>query len=470
MIWNIEVNSQYQRLPLQLRAVARAAFSAIPFPWNMGWDFARLHNRFWRSQYWSAEQLRHLQERELRRLVRHVAKSVPAYQQMFQTCGAHAEDIRTLDDLKKLPIISKDDVRANPSLFISQAIPSTDLISRTTGGTTGIPLKVFTVRATWAAERAMMYRGWRWAGFRPGDRLLACTVGFDTAADEIAPYNIYRHRMAISPFHISDASLKEYSSLIQKFDPHHFRTYPSIALAMGRYFFDRGIRFPNLKTLWTQSETLLTEQRKQLKKFWGIPVRDYYGLHEKVAAMSDCEFGRMHVHSEFGIIEFEPVPNSSFSRIIATGFWNPAMPLLRYDTHDLAIVETTPCPCGRKLPSIAGLQGRVEDALMSLDGRIVPFLHIPMCDVSNVQQYQFVQSSRDSILARLIPDPGFTSKDEDGLREILRTFLGQGVKITVEKVRRLEQTLSGKTPFVISHVVRQKLRGERTTRAGLTAH
>ena len=112
-----------------------------------------------------------------------------------------------------------------------------------------------------------------------------------------------------------------------------------------------------------QSETMSKERRKKIEELFGARICDFYALQEKCACISECEHGRMHINAEYGVVELIPIPNSPYCEIVATGFLNPAMPLIRYNTHDLAIAGKGTCPCGRALPVVESIQGRFEDSL-----------------------------------------------------------------------------------------------------------
>jgi len=126
--------------------------------------------------------------------------------------------------------------------------------------------------------------------------------------------------------------------------------YPSAIFLMTNYFKSRDLNPPKVTSIITSSETLLPEHRTEIENFWGCKVYDWYGLGERVAAIGECEDGGFHINLEYGIVEFKDVSGSNQKEIIATSFWNFAMPLIRYSTRDLITPSTnSKCSCGRSL-------------------------------------------------------------------------------------------------------------------------
>ncbi|MFH1261859.1 MAG: hypothetical protein V1495_00195 [Pseudomonadota bacterium] len=444
------------RLPTPVRAPFRLAFSMVPFPWNLGLEFARLHRRFWRSQHWSADRLGELQLEELRRIVRVAARSVPAYREKFAQAGLDPDRIRSFDDFRRLPVTTKGEIRQEPERFRSSAVPGAALLQHRTSGSTGSPMVVYSTREAWLAERAMMYRGWRWAGFRSGDRIATCVGEAVEGSDE--PTRLYRNRLDLSSGRLDPDGFALFTEALRSFDPQFVRTYPSIARVLGLELRTRGIRLPSLKGIWTQSETLTPAMRSDLETIWKAPVRDYYGLQEKCAAMSECEQGTMHVHAEFGLVELLPGPHPGLSKIVATGFWNRAMPFLRYETGDLAIPRTDPCRCGRALPVIGMIQGRMEDLLITPSGKVIADLDQVIFQVDGIRESQVIQERPDSIRVLVAPSPGFSEAEEATLRNVLQLRVGNDVRITIERVTAVPRTSSGKIRFLVSRLTERAFR------------
>jgi phenylacetate-CoA ligase len=450
----VSLGQAYRALPAPARRVASAAYGLVPFPWNAGWAFGRLHQRFWRSQHATAEQLAALQLGELRRVAQHAYDTVPAYRERFVAAGLQPADLRTLADWRAFPITTKAELQDDPESFVSEAVPANERVRRTTSGSTGTPLVIYTTPATQLAERAIMYRGWRWSGYASGDRIVTC-VGELTGprlGSDHAPYGRHRTDLELSPHHLSEAACRAYLKLMGEFEPAFFRTYPSIAQLLGKLMRDEKLPVPKVKAIWTQSEVLRRAERRLLEEQWQTRVYDYYGMQEKCVAMSECEYGRLHVHSEFGLVELIPSDNPPFSHIVATGFYNAAMPLLRYDTRDLAVPASEPCACGRALPAIQRIVGRLEDFLLASDGSQVMEVDAAIGDLTAIRECQIIQETLTRTHVMVVPGPCYDDRTEGELRRRLLAALGDGVELSIERRASIPRTATGKQRFIVSKV------------------
>jgi len=444
----------HSALPAPMKQVTGRIYGLIPFPWNQGWPFASLYRRLDRTQWLSAGELRSLQERELRRVVEHAAHTVPAYRRRFRELGIDYRDIRHIEDLAALPLTAKGDIQDDPEGFVSEAAPPARRLTHTTSGSTGTPLTIVSVEATHTAESVVMFRGFSWSGYRSFDRIAVCVgkVTGEILGPSHAPYARYRERFEFSPHHLDTRGCDAYLDQLVEFQPRFLRTYPSIAELLGQRMLERGIRLRSLDGVWTQSEVLSDTDRKFIEETWDAPIFDFYGMQEKCIAMSECEHRRLHLHSEFGALELVPDEATGMSQIVATGFHNPAMPLLRYQTRDLAVADDRPCPCGRGLPTVARIVGRVEDSLYASDGRLVMEMDGVIAGLGHIRECQIVQEELAKIRVRVVPTPDFGDRDEVELAGRIRRELGQDVAVEVERLTTLPRTKTGKQRFIVSMI------------------
>jgi len=448
----------YAALPPPVRRLARAAFAQTPFPWNRGLTFARHYRHFSRSESLSRDELDALQSAELRRIVRHAATTVPAYRERFDKAGASWQDIRNRDDLAGLPLLDKRDLQDAPAAFVSSAVPPNQIVWRTTSGSTGTPLRVGVTRSTLAAEHALMVLGWQWGGYRPGDRVAVC-VGKLTGqlqGPSFAPYTRTRTFLEVSPHHLDQRGCDAYLDMLQSFRPRFLRTYPSILLLLGNRLRERGMRIDGLAGLWTQSEQFDASQRDKIESAWGARIYDLFGMQEKCIYMSECEFGNLHVRSDFGVVELVPSNDSNLAQVVATGFFNPAMPLVRYRTRDLAEPAESPCPCGRPFPTVKRIVGRVEDSLYATDGREIFEIDSAIADFPRIRSCQIVQEELGRVRVLLVPTHDFGDADAGALCTSLRDALGDDMRIDIERLEAIPRTATGKQRFIVSRLDAQR--------------
>jgi phenylacetate-CoA ligase len=213
----------------------------------------------------------------------------------------------------------------------------------------------------------------------------------------------------------------------------------------------------------TNAEPLYDFQRAVIEQAFRCPVRETYGMAEIVASATECEHARLHLWPEAGIVEIfdgnSPLPVGESGELTCTGLINMDMPLIRYrvgDTGALASPET-PCPCGRHLPVLAGVEGRVDDLIITPDGRRIGRLdpvfktHLP------VREAQIIQESLDVIRIRYVPAPDYTPAAGQSMADRLQARVGN-VKVILEACSDIPREANGKFRAVISHLSQEQKR------------
>ena len=185
---------------------------------------------------------------------------------------------------------------------------------------------------------------------------------------------------------------------------------------------------------------------------------DHYGAAEMAAFVTQCAAGTYHVNPEFGIVEVlregRPARPGESGEIVATGFVNPVMPLIRYATGDLAEPACGPCVCGRAFPSLARIEGRIDDVLVTPEGRWIGRLDPIFKGVSSLHETRIVQDRADHVRVEVVPLAAFTDAERNALVSALRHRLGPSMQVDVVQVDRIPRTAGGKFPAVVNLVGR----------------
>lgn len=222
-----------------------------------------------------------------------------------------------------------------------------------------------------------------------------------------------------------------------------------------------GVEMYSPKAILTSSEKLTDDMRSMLEKVYRCEVFDAYSGVEACCQASECEYHNMHISPDMGIIEFldeddQPVPPGIPGRMIATGFLNFAQPLIRYDTGDIGIYTEDECPCGRQMPLIKELVGRLEDTVVGKDGRETVRFHGIFIGLDHVSEGQIIQEELDRFRIRLVVLPDFGKSDKEIIYDRFQQRLGN-IKLDYEFVDKIERTKAGKFRAVISHVKRNSV-------------
>lgn len=413
-----------------------------------------------RSQWKPYEELRELQNQKLRVIVKHAYENVPFYREKFDKDGIHPKDIKTVEDLPKLSITTKQEIRDNfPGRTLARGIDIKKCWLPHTSGSTGIPLKVAYDEAAEDFEKAVALRA-----------NLACGQGlFDKWVVITTPLDITERRrrwfQRFGLFSTVDISmfldLDEQISIIEQINPKVIDGYSSALYVLAKEIRKRGIDI-HPKIVFGTGEVLTKEMRQAINSAFGVEVYDQFGCVELARTAWECPAHTgCHIDVEAVVMEFirngKKVEPGETGEIIYTSLYNYAMPLIRYAVGDVGIPSDEKCPCGRGLPLMKAIQGRSNSLIQTPSGRIFPELTFwsimgTFVERDRIGQFKVIQEKIDRIRVQILPEEGFTSKTADDLRENIKAVLGEDMTVDIETVENMPYDKSGKLRSVISKV------------------
>jgi phenylacetate-CoA ligase len=424
------------------------------------------------SQGYTAGQFRDMQDLKLRTLVRHAYDTVPYYRRLFDVHGLRPSDIRSVDDLKKIPVLTKDMLRANARELVSSAFPRRALFSGWTTGSTGTPINALRTRSAIAFEHAMIWRQRRWAGIELNARKAAVwgTIWNNVIIPSTLPkrppywrYNAADRQLLFSYYHMSDETLPEYFEKLEQFGPAFIEGFPSTIHVLANFLRRRGRYFP-VRAIFTSSEPLYSLHRREIEERFRTRVFDLYGQAERVAAATECEYhSGLHVNPEYGILELvrdgENADPGESGELIGTGLNNFGMPLIRYQTGDIGRLAARPCSCGRVMPLLEAVQGRLVDCIQTPDGRRIPGDGImgAFHGIGNIRRSQIIQEDLETLVVRIERDSPDLPVDTRALHRNLETCVGRQMRIVFDVVRTIDVHRGSKFRWVISHVTHEDI-------------
>jgi phenylacetate-coenzyme A ligase PaaK-like adenylate-forming protein len=419
-----------------------------------------------KSERFTLADLQAYQDERLRTVVAHAYETVPFYRRRFDERGLKPADILTREDLPKLPLLTRDDIRSHFDDLRSRTVSPRALRTGHTSGTTGTPLTVgYDAETIWMTY-AVFDRHYRWAGCRldrDGDRVAVARGNVIVPPDRREPpfwrFNRRQNQMILSSFHLSKANLPAYFDALEEFQPTVLDGYPSTLYVLAKFLQNQGRTFP-LKAAVTSSETLYDFQRETIERSFVCRVFDYYALAERVVFSGECDrHAGHHLAMEYGLAETvdgegRPTSQGSIGKLVGTSLHNLAMPLIRYVTNDMTALRPTACPCGRNLELMDDVTTKAEDVLTLKDGRLISpsVLTHPFKPLVSIEGSQIVQTAPDAVTVRLVPGRDYTSALTAHLIHELQARLGDDVQVKVELVDHLEPGVNGKFKWVISHV------------------
>jgi phenylacetate-CoA ligase len=392
----------------------------------------------------STEEYRNFQLQRFRYIAK-VAQASPYYQEVYRQVGFDPENIRSMDDLKRLPHLTKDDLRKHGSRMI---VPNnhTARIRRYSSGTTGEPVNfVQPKRMAFDQGYAMLYQFYGWYGFAPLRRR-ATMAGRYMGQNPlgIVARNLLENQLLLGVHALSEKSVARYVQALNKFKPELFQAHPSALLMLKQYCETAGQMPPKLPLVTFTGESLSEHERSQLCEWLqGAVMFGTYGSGENVLAACECrQLNGYHIHPAIGICELEEIDGNR--EIIGTSLLNDVMPMIRYRMGDLADqISTERCACGLSWPRIQGIQGRIDDLLVSENGALIaPVVlrtGIAALGVLSVP-YSIIQHVDQSIFTLLLyadPTEIHKTKISEVLSHLRRT-LGETSEIAVKFVPRRE--------------------------------
>lgn len=394
-------------------------------------------------QWKSVEEIEYIRTQKLKNIVEAAINFVPFYRKL--DLKIDFENF-TLNELKKMPIVSKQLMRENFKDFCS--IKFKGKLSHTSGST-GIPFEFIVPFESDSIEKITSNRAWTMAkdyAYKAGDAVIVLRTYSPKAGEPL--YKISGDYWYLSPFHINESNLALYLSIIKKSKAKIIRGYASSIYIFTLLLKQKNIKIPQIKTIITSSETLLPAYRSAIEEYWGLPVLDWYGQNERTVTVQQCWAGNYHNNDDYGIVEL-----SDKNEIIATSLNNYVMPFIRYNTGDKAIPldsKVPICPCGRHLSiPFKGIEGRSDDILIKDDKTSIPSINIYtiMHQLDFIKQFQIIQSKNTDVVINVIGELDYSKKLL--LSNNIRNRLGS-VDIKINVVDEIKRDLStGKIKTII---------------------
>lgn len=331
-----------------------------------------------------------------------------------------------------------------------------------TSGTTGTPLSVFRSPKSVLMENAFLRRHWEWGGYRRGMRRATLRGEMVVPLDRTHPpfwfRNRYDNQLLISSRHLRDDCADAIIDELERFSPAMLQAYPSTAFTLAQLMMRRG-RHLSIPVVFTASEPLYPHQRELIAERFGATVMDMYGMAERVALATECEFGSMHVNPDYSYVELvdsDGKPARDVGYVVGTTFHNLAMPLVRYRLSDRTRWIPGGCRCGRPFPMIEPVTGKLEDQIFGSKGEFVSpsVLTFAFKGVQNIRKSQVAQVAPERWEIRLVPAPAFGADDQFKLVDNIHKLVDPGVNVCVVLKDEIPCTASGKFRWVVNECAR----------------
>lgn len=454
-----KLDKLYAGCPVWLQNVLVSSYGLYWHWARFGGNFEEIEESFHRRESFSQQQWQDYQEQELKQVFKICFEHVPYYRENWSSNEkAAAKDGK----LAELPLLEKNSLRSNMRSFWREDInPSPKLIFHTSG-TTGTPIATrFTLSEFRKSLAIREARSVNWAGTsfkEPRATFSGRMVEPDPDRDEhVYRYNAVERQVYFSAFHLKPSTAYRYIDALKKHNVVWMTGYAVSFYLLACFILDQGIKVPPLKAIITTSEKLTTEMRNVMEQAFGCRVFEEYSTVESALFASECEHGKLHVSPDVGIVEIlrpdgTPCEPGEVGEVVATCLFRSYQPLIRFRLGDLAAWDPEPCPCGRQMPVIKEVVGRIEDVVTGPDGRQLVRFHGIFTNQPNIIEGQIIQETLHDFVVKLVPTATFSIDDEKDVIARMHQRLGEDVHITIEKVTSIPRSASGKFVAVISKV------------------
>lgn len=389
----------------------------------------------------NAEELKQRNEKRFLEIFRKAYDKSPFYHKLYTEEGIRKEDITCLEDIKKLPVITKDMVKKHADEMLT--VPRWQVIRANTSGTTGTPLKIYESWPSIWWTQAYTYCSRKRDGFTYGQPLVSLRGHLNRNQTSLKIH--LSNTLFLSSYNINSNTVEQYYKKIVMFQPIAIEGYPSSLYSLALFLKDAELEL-NIPITFTSSETLLDYQRDLIEERLGTEIYDRYSMTERTIFLVES-------HNHGGYYE---APGFSINEYIddgeiCTSLINDAFPMIRYRSNDIMEIEEAT----DENPQIVvkRVNGRKEDYLHCKDGSRIMRLDFIFKDVKHVKMSQLVQDKEGVLSVRVVPEKDFTDDDRNRIEQNIIARIGAGnIDFRIELIteNEIQLTPRGKYKFIIN--------------------
>ena len=440
--------------------------SALLFPLHerlKGHDSLALRRRLERSQWLRPDEIAAEQLTRLRAFLVEIGERVPYYRDLFGQIGFVPQELRSLADLRALPLLTKVAIREHAERM--KADGHGPLTRYNTGGSSGQPLVFFIGKARKSHDVAAKWRATRWWSVDIGDReaVIWGSPIEHGAQDRLKTWRDRLFRSHLLPaFEMSPARLDGFVRWLQQHRPRMLFGYPSALGYIARHAEQQGTRLDQLgvRVAFVTSERLYDDQRAAIERVFGCPVANGYGGRDAGFIAHQCPAGGLHLSAEDLVVETldpagQPVPAGQPGEITVTHLATAEFPFVRYRTGDVGVLDDKICSCGRGLPLLRDLQGRTTDFVVAADGTVMHGLALIYIvrDLPGIEAFKVTQETRTLTRVELVVHSSFDTALLPLIVAGFKKRLGAAVDVQVQLVPEIAPERSGKYRYIVSHAL-----------------
>jgi phenylacetate-CoA ligase len=420
--------------------------------------YLRIAARLERQRGLSLDERRARQWAGLQAVLAHAWRETDFYRERLRAVGFAPGDLRSWDDLARLPVLTKQDVREHGELLLARSVAPRRLRRKRTSGSTGVSLHLQVDDACLQWQRGVaLYRD-RWTGWDLGEFRAAV---WGNPPPGRSRRQRLRNALLDRTFYLDTLRMDE--TMLDAFARAILRKRPTLLwghahslFLFARFWERRGYPTHRFKGIVSTAMMLFRHERDAIQRLFDSPVFDRYGCEEVSLIASECEAHEgLHVNTDSLVVEIQARDGEPEGEILVTDLRNLGMPFIRYAVGDRAVLSPRTCSCGRSYPLLERITGRVADYLYTPAGELVSGISLTenfATLIPGVEQVQIVQDRLAHLLVRVVPAPDFGPATRAAVAAKVEERFGPRMLHDLELVDRIPQEASGKYRFTICRI------------------
>jgi len=413
-----------------------------------------------KTQYSTEITLKDIQWLRLQNILKHAYNKNEYYNQLFTRAKINPSDIDSYEDIKKIPLLTKDTIRNVGIKMISKGYDINQLMICKTGGSTGTALDIYITEECSEMRNACALRHNRWTGWDIGEPIAAVWGNpvIDTTLKGKIKNALLNPCIYLDTMKMNPSTVREFAKDWERVRPTMLYGHAHSLYILAKYVRELEIYNITPKGILSTSMMLISHEREFIENVFKMKIYDRYGCEEVGLIASECEMHEgMHINIEHlyvEIISHDDIisGNGSMGEIVVTDLMNEAMPLIRYRIGDVGILSNKVCSCGRGMPLLSRVIGRTADFLIKKDGTrisVVSIIENTLTKIEGIKQMQIIQKSIDSIIIKIVKDCKYSKYTERLLAEYIEKIFDHNVNIVIDQVIDIPKEKSGKYRFSI---------------------
>ena len=424
--------------------------------------YLRHLNHLEKSQFRPLCEVRKDQWRRLKNLLEHAYQNTKYYAEKMKACGLTPDDVRSWDDLQRLPFLTKEDIRANKVQMVAKSVLESRLVSKKTSGSTGVSLEFYWDEDSRQWKRACTIRHDKWTGWDLGEKIGAIwgNPGHEKSWRGRMRNLLLERCSYLDTLEMDEEDMMSFYHRIRKTRPTLLFGHAHSLYLVARFFNWRGLADVRPKGVISTAMVLHGHERREIEQAFGCRVTNRYGCEEVSLIASECkEHNGLHVNMDTLVVEIvregKPVPPGQLGAIVLTDLTNYGMPFIRYEIGDVGVASSRICRCGCTYPLIESIEGRVADYVVTPDGKFVSGISLTenfAMLLTGIKQFQIIQDRLDHLILKLVRAQDFTEATEHEIARLVRERFGERMTYSIQYAESIPPEKSGKYRFCISKI------------------